>query len=231
MKPYQNLVGLRFGKLVVKSRGYHQKSGTIEWACVCDCGNTKVIPSGSLRAGKVKSCGCLRKSKPPLTELIGRVCGRLTVVSFHSRASNRVSKWTCRCSCGNTVVVRRSNLWLGRGNPEEKTFSCGCQKSEHVRAAQTTHGQRPRGPQSKEYACWQNMLQRCENKSNPTYKSYGAKGVTVCEQWHEYAQFLADVGRAPFSDAHIDRIDPYGNYEPDNVRWVDVETSNANKRA
>lgn len=56
-----NLKGKRFGKLEVKERAGSDKWGTATWLCQCDCGGTKVVRGGSLRSGKVKSCGCLYK--------------------------------------------------------------------------------------------------------------------------------------------------------------------------
>ena len=55
-----NLLGQRFGKLVVKEKGQYT-AGTTKWLCVCDCGNEKFVGSQNLRNGSTKSCGCLRK--------------------------------------------------------------------------------------------------------------------------------------------------------------------------
>ncbi len=77
------------------------------------------------------------------------------------------------------------------------------------------------------------MLQRCHNQKNPTYERYGAKGVTVCEQWRGddgFVNFLADLGLCP-SDSHtIDRIDSFGNYEPGNCRWATDGEQRLNQR-
>lgn len=55
-----NLIGKRFGKLVVTQKGQYI-SGTTKWLCLCDCGNEKFVGSQNLRNGSTKSCGCLRK--------------------------------------------------------------------------------------------------------------------------------------------------------------------------
>jgi hypothetical protein len=56
-----NLIGLRYGKLVVTERTENDKWGKSQWRCICDCGNKKVIAGSSLKKGLTNSCGCLRK--------------------------------------------------------------------------------------------------------------------------------------------------------------------------
>jgi hypothetical protein len=224
-----DIQGMRFGNLVVIGRGYHEKSKTTEWECLCDCGVTKVVPSGSLRKGKVKSCGCQRIVRP-VKDITGERHGRLVITGFSKMAPNRTSIWFAKCDCGNEIEVRKTNLWID-ADGKKNTVSCGCHKQDLQRLLHTTHGELVgRDKKSREYNCWTNMLQRCNNPKHNHYKSYGAKGVTVCEAWKSFKAFLADVGRAPEDKTFIDRIDPYGNYEPSNVRWVDMDTSNTNKR-
>lgn len=57
---FVNLVGQKFGRLTVVERSENNKSGRVQWKCICECGNTKEISSNTLRRGKTKSCGCLR---------------------------------------------------------------------------------------------------------------------------------------------------------------------------
>jgi hypothetical protein len=53
-----NLVGLRFGRLLVISRGENSKAGHTRFLCKCDCGNVRLILSRSLVSNKTQSCGC-----------------------------------------------------------------------------------------------------------------------------------------------------------------------------
>jgi hypothetical protein len=65
------------------------------------------------------------------------------------------------------------------------------------------------------------MLQRCENPKRPGFKHYGAKGVSVCDRWHTFTNFLSDVGLRPGPEFSLDRYpNSSGNYEPGNVRWA-----------
>jgi hypothetical protein len=75
------------------------------------------------------------------------------------------------------------------------------------------------------------MKSRCYNKNFPAYRFYGARGINVYEPWlMDFERFLADIGRRPSDDHSLDRIDTYGNYEPDNVRWATKDVQAANQR-
>jgi len=85
------------------------------------------------------------------------------------------------------------------------------------------------------WCTWHSMRQRCYNKNNKNdYHNYGAKGITVCEEWSTFIGFLNSIietiGDKPSQDYQLDRIDPYGNYEPENVRWATNEQQALNKR-
>lgn len=70
------------------------------------------------------------------------------------------------------------------------------------------------------YKCWQAMKQRCLNHNCPDYKDYGAKGITICDSWLSFGNFVNDLGERPSTKYTVDRIDGTGNYEPSNVRWA-----------
>jgi hypothetical protein len=81
-----------------------------------------------------------------------------------------------------------------------------------------------------EYQCWWNMLDRCANPQNPTFKYYGGRGISVCMRWRDFRNFFADMGPKPSSGHSIDRVNNDGNYEPSNCRWADRSTQQKNKR-
>jgi hypothetical protein len=79
------------------------------------------------------------------------------------------------------------------------------------------------------YARWKSMMQRCNDPGATNYQYYGAKGITVCQRWHEYAAFLADMGECPGQDMTLDRIDNSKGYELGNCRWVTQAVQNGNR--
>jgi hypothetical protein len=78
------------------------------------------------------------------------------------------------------------------------------------------------------YRIWQAMLNRCRYPHFPGYAHYGGRGIKVCERWHSFAAFLADVGTCP-DGMTLDRIDSCGHYEPGNCRWASRAQQAANK--
>lgn len=72
------------------------------------------------------------------------------------------------------------------------------------------------------------MKQRCQNPNHPSYKYYGGRGISVCERWSSFENFLCDMGDRPLGHS-IDRIDPSGNYEPSNCRWASSRQQSENR--
>ena len=76
---------------------------------------------------------------------------------------------------------------------------------------------------------WRDMLARCRQPSNPSYVYYAARGISVCEHWQLFENFLADMGERPLGHT-LDRLDNDGNYEPSNCRWATPKQQAANRR-
>ena len=61
-------------------------------------------------------------------------------------------------------------------------------------------------------------------------KKKGYENIKVCERWqNSFKNFLEDMGERP-EKMTLDRIDPFGNYEPNNCKWATWSEQNKNKR-
>lgn len=161
-------------------------------------------------------------------DLVGQRFFRLVVVELAGiRPHNRERIWRCRCDCG-AITETRHTLLTGL-----KTGSCGCYAREASSARlseNTEHGHARRGATTPEYRSWRSMLDRCENSNVPRYSEYGGRGICVCDQWHSFEAFLADMGPRP-EGTSLDRFpDVNGNYEPSNCRWATAAEQMRNTR-
>lgn len=122
-----DLTGQHFGRLTVVEQAPNKGKRTA-WKCLCDCGNSCIVLTESLRNGKTQSCGCLRsettvkQNKNRADDLVGKRFGKLVVIQ-QVESKREHTCWLCQCDCGNLKEV--NSLELKRGD----TLSCGCLKS------------------------------------------------------------------------------------------------------
>jgi hypothetical protein len=151
---------------------------------------------------------------------IGDVFGRLTVLSFAPKQS-----CLCRCVCGTTKTVAKHALEFS------KVKSCGCFKDENTALRNRRHGLATREKQHPLYGLWSSMMNRCNNPGNKDYGLYGGRGIRVSDLWHDFPNFLADMGERPSKRHSLDRYpDKDGNYEPGNIRWATDTQQTRNRR-
>lgn len=81
-----------------------------------------------------------------------------------------------------------------------------------------------------EWKVWRRLKQRCSNPNEPNFHLYGGRGISLCERWQSFENFLRDMGPRPSLAHSIDRINVDGNYEPANCRWATATEQARNRR-
>ena len=154
-----------------------------------------------------------------IIDLTGKKIGRLTIVSRAENSSSGHTRWNCVCECGNALIVVSQSLRTGR------TKTCGCRD-------QSVHG----CSSTRLYNVWRGMKQRCSYERGKTYKDYGARGISVCDEWKNdftaFRDWALENGYnqdAPYGGCTLDRINVDGNYEPSNCRWISMKEQSSNK--
>lgn len=126
----------------------------------------------------------------------------------------------CKCDACGDDFVRRS---------DGRQFST-CAKCVDIQSGMKRSTHRESTKNSKIYTVWQNMRRRCETSSNPRFKHYGGRGISVCDEWHDYEKFRDWCKSNGWNEfLTIDRIDVDSDYTPDNCRFVDKSVQNANR--
>jgi hypothetical protein len=136
MRKIFNLVGMRFGKLLVieKSNDYispKNQHGSM-WLCKCDCGNIVEIRASDLRSNRTMSCGCYKSekiskcNKDKFIDLVGIRFEKLVVMKLDHMDKQYGGVWKCLCDCGIETIVKGINLKSGQ------TKSCGCLSESNI---------------------------------------------------------------------------------------------------
>lgn len=162
--------------------------------------------------------------------MTGQTFGKLTVLrraEDYVGKSYRMAQWECECSCQdhNVVIVRGVALRNGH------TKSCGCYHKEAAAKANTKHGDTTSRGNKRLLSIWKHMISRCENSDVKEYKNYGGRGISVCQEWHDYLSFKSwSLDNGYEHSLTLDRVDVDGDYCPSNCRWVTQKVQANNMR-
>lgn len=164
-----------------------------------------------------------------IKDITNQQFGSLTAVSLSHKGANSLAYWNYRCKCGKTHVARANTVaYVAKKallNNDIEIPSCGCVELSR----KTRHGFRKAKDTHPAYRMYKGMMDRCYNPNVSSYKWYGAKGVTVCDEWRNnpaaFVRWAIETGYQP--GLHIDKdikSDALGldnkEYSPATCQWV-----------
>lgn len=214
--------GQKFNRLT-----FVKYEGNRKWLFSCDCGNAIVTSGTRVATNLTKSCGCydidLKRSRraeknPNFIDLKGKSFFRLTALEYIGN-----SIWKFGCSCGNFVEKQGHVVNAG------KIKSCGCYSAELLKKGRPKHGYGSSRNRPRIYNIWSKMKARCLNPSDPNYNNYGGRGISICNEWLVFENFLNDMGE-PSAKVSIDRINNNEGYCKSNCRWATPKEQTRNYR-
>lgn len=147
--------------------------------------------------------------------------GMLTTINLAYYNNDGTEIWNCKCECGNTCKVKSTSL------SEKKKKSCGCIKYDGH------NNMKHNLCYTRLYNIHQKMISRCYKEYEKSYKYYGGRGITVCDEWRGENGFINfynwSINNGYKDNLSIDRVDVEGNYCPSNCRWATYKTQQNNR--
>ena len=151
----------------------------------------------------------------------GMKFGRWTILQFNGY-KNHNRQWLCKCDCGTEKPVSQSLLTKGLST------SCGCYRKEYLSKLNTTHN----SSGTRIYSIWNKMKERCYKENTKDYKNYGARGISICNEWlNSFETFKEWALNNGYQDnLTIERKDLNEDYNPNNCSWITIQEQQKNRR-
>ena len=157
---------------------------------------------------------------PKFQDLSGQKFNCLAVIEHAGRNHAGKHIYLCKCDCGKTVILRGEDVKSGN------TKSCGCLRRQMTIDKNYKHGY----AHTPMYNVWLGIKERCLNPNNSSYKNYGGRGITICDDWMDYKNFHRDMAPTYKTGLTLERIDNEKGYCEDNCIWADRNVQGNNKR-
>ena len=156
-----------------------------------------------------------------IESLVGSKMNMLTLLREGERRGKYKKRTVvCLCECGDEVEISLDQ-WT-----RKRSVSCGCYQ-RNIMKERATHSL----SKSAEYKVWQGMKGRCHNPNHADYYNYGARGVTVSDEWKEsFETFITDMGNRPTPTSTVERVDGLLGYCKENCCWIEKAEQSKNRR-
>ena len=165
----------------------------------------------------------------PRTNIVhfGDVFGMLTA-KFELEPRNGRQTWLYQCECGTFLSRQVESVRFSVRSGS--TANCGYLTRKLRSAAgkmQFEHGLSVANPWL--YGVHAQMLRRCYNGYCKDYVHYGARGIEVCDDWHDPVKFFSWAAQSGYARGlTIERKDVNGDYNPENCTWITNERQSHN---
>jgi hypothetical protein len=149
--------------------------------------------------------------------------GKLVIVQrVHdkkTKTANLKVQVRVRCDCGQRLTIPFYYLVRTHHTPKTECGMCG------PKSLQSKH--------KREFSSWYMMNVRCTDEKHMAYKTYGGRGIKVCDRWSwdnekGFANFWEDMGERP-EGRTLDRINNNRGYYKENCRWATPVEQRANQ--
>ena len=230
---YKHLIGSKYNLLtIVDILPDRTPAGRAQCVVRCDCVDgqhrQRVALLKEVTAGNLKSCGmCGYKHQRLSVDITGQQFGELKVLrKTDLRNSAENIMWECVCSCGRHVVVSGYSLRCGHSK------SCGKCSYKIDRITRVTRQWKTADEHRLSEVVLDGMIQRCTNPNDSGYANYGGRGISVCDEWRNDRRSFVNWALASGyrKGLSIDRIDPNGNYCPENCVFATSKEQCNNER-